>query len=126
MFFFAVVEDVVIELTREGVLCELLYADDFILMSETIEELRNKFRKWKEVFDSKGLKVILMETKVMVIGGITKDVLSKHKFDPCGICRWREDANSVLCVQCGKWINDRCAWVKTGDKFFTKFRLQAI
>ena len=29
---FAVVVDVVTELARDGVLCELLYADDFVLM----------------------------------------------------------------------------------------------
>ena len=34
---FAEVVDVVIEFTREGELSELLYADDLVLMSETIE-----------------------------------------------------------------------------------------
>ena len=28
---------------REGALCELLYADDLVLMSETIEGVKNKF-----------------------------------------------------------------------------------
>ena len=48
--------DVAIEFAREGALSELLYADDLCLMSETIKELRNKFIKWKEAFESKGLK----------------------------------------------------------------------
>ena len=34
----------------EGALCELLYADDLVLMSETIEGLGNKFLKWNEAF----------------------------------------------------------------------------
>ena len=38
-FLLAVVVNVVIELAREGVLSELLYADDLVLMSETIERL---------------------------------------------------------------------------------------
>ena len=38
------------EFTREGKLSELLYADDFVLMNETIEGLRDKFLKWKEIF----------------------------------------------------------------------------
>ena len=45
----AVVADVVIELATEGVLSELLYADDIVLMNE-----RNKFSKWKDAFGSKG------------------------------------------------------------------------
>ena len=36
--------DVVIELAREGVLCELMYADDFVLMRETMEGPRNMLR----------------------------------------------------------------------------------
>ena len=43
----------------EGALSELLYSDDLVLMIETIEGLRNKFLKWKEAFESKGLKVNL-------------------------------------------------------------------
>ena len=39
-FLYAVVVDVVSELAGEGVLSELLYADDFVLIGETIEGLR--------------------------------------------------------------------------------------
>ena len=57
---------------HEGALSELLYADDIVLMSESNEGLRYKFIKWKEDFESKGLKVSLWKTKVMISGGITK------------------------------------------------------
>ena len=53
---FALVVDVVTEFAREGMLSELLYAVDLVMMSETIEGLRNKFSKWKEYYESKGLK----------------------------------------------------------------------
>ena len=49
-FLFAVVVHVT-KFAREGAPKELLYADDLLLMSETIEGLRNKFIKWKEVFE---------------------------------------------------------------------------
>ena len=49
-FLFTVVADVVTELAREGVLSELLYADDLVMMSETIKGLSNYFFKWKEAF----------------------------------------------------------------------------
>ena len=76
-FYFAVVVDVVTEFAREGVLSELLYADDFVLICEAVEGLRNMLLKWKDVSESQGLKVNLGITKVMVSGGITKDGLSK-------------------------------------------------
>ena len=48
-FLFTVVADVVTKLARDGVLSELLYADDLELMSEIIKGLRNEFIKWKEI-----------------------------------------------------------------------------
>ena len=69
------------ELARESVLSEFLYTD-FVLRSETIKGLRKKLLKWKEAFYSKGLKVNLGKTKLMVSGGITKHGMSKSKVDP--------------------------------------------
>ena len=87
--------DVVAEFAEEGALCELLYADDLFLMSETIVGLWDKFLKWKEVFESKWLEVSLGETKAMVSGSMTMDGLSKSKLDTCGVCSLRVKANSV-------------------------------
>ena len=49
-----------------GELSELLYADRLVLMSETIEGVKNKFLKWKEAFESKGCKINLGKTKAVV------------------------------------------------------------
>ena len=69
---FAIVVDVVTESVRNG------------LMSETMKGLREKFWKWKEAFKSKGLKVNLGKTKVVVSGA--EDEVSVRKVDPCCIC----------------------------------------
>ena len=82
-FLFAVVVDVVIELDRDGVLCDLLYADDLALMSETIGGLRNKFFEWMEAFESKDLKINFGKMKVIVSSSIMKDGMSNCKVDPC-------------------------------------------
>ena len=37
-------------------------------MSESMEHLREKFLKWKEALESKGLKANLKKTKVLVRG----------------------------------------------------------
>ena len=99
---FAIVVDVVTESVRNGLMSELLYADDLVLISETMEGLREKFWKWKEAFESKGLKVNLGKTKV-VVGGAEGEV-SVSKVDPCGICGKR-----VICkfsVVCEMWEMD--------------------
>ena len=114
------VVDVVTEFARECALSELPYADDLVLMSKTMNGLRNKFLKWQEALESKGLKANLGKTEVMVSGGITMDGLSKSNVDTCGVCSLRVKANSVLCVQCGKWIHSRCAGVKRVTPKFSR------
>ena len=54
---------------------------------------------------SKGLKVNLWKTKVMVCGGFTKDGMSKGKVDTHGVCSLRVNASSVLCVLCGSMVD---------------------
>ena len=54
-----------VESVRSGSVSEMLYVDDLVLMSKTMEELREKFLKWKEAFESKRLKVNLGKTKVL-------------------------------------------------------------
>ena len=89
----------------------------YLLMSETILGLRDKFLKWKEAFESKGLKVNIRKTKVMVSGFITKNGLSNSNVDVFGVCILRVKVNSVLC---GKWIYSRCAGVKRVTLTFSR------
>ena len=107
---FAIVVDVVTENARRDGLYEILYADDLVLMSETMKDLELRFRSYKEAFESKGLKVNIRKTKTMVSG--TEGEVFKSKIDPCGICGRRVMANSVLCTKCKNWIHGRCAKTK--------------
>ena len=90
-----------------------------MLTSEAIRGLRNKFLRWRESFESKGLKNNFGKTKVIVAGGITVDGLSKSKVDLCGLFCLKIVCNVFFCVQCGKWNHGRCARVKME---ITKFK----
>ena len=72
--------------------------------------LKEKFFKWEEAFESKGLKVNLKKTKVMVSG--SKREVLKSKVDLWAKCGKRVMANSVMCTKCGKWVHGRCAKMK--------------
>ena len=39
--------------------------------------------------------------------------MSKSEVDPCRYCSLRVKVNSVLCLQCNKWIHDKCARLKS-------------
>ena len=96
---FAIAVDVILEHAGEGLMNEILYVDDLVLMSESIENLQEKFLKRKEAFKSKGLKVNLKKTKVMVSN--SKGEVLKSKVDPCTKCDNRVMANSIMCTKCG-------------------------
>ena len=109
-FLFAIVMDAVCGEVMEGLLFEILYADDLVLMADSMEELEMKFDRWKVAIEEKGMKVNMGKTKVMVSGaGGEKEV---SKVDPCGVCGKRVKANSILCAGCRKWVHKRCSGVK--------------
>ena len=60
---FAIVVDVITENARRGVVNELLYADDLVIMIETMENLKERFWNWKDTLKSKGLKVNTKKSK---------------------------------------------------------------
>ena len=93
-----------------GVVNELLYADNLVIMSEDMEDLKKRFWNWKDALESKGLKVYTRKTKLMVSG--SEGELFKSKIDPCGIYGKRVMANSVLCTKCGSWVYGKCAKIK--------------
>ena len=62
---------------------QLLYADDLVLMSETMEDLKERFWNWKNALESKGLKVNTRKTKVLV--SWSEGELFKSTVDPCEV-----------------------------------------
>ena len=81
---FAFVVDVVTEHAREGLFNTILHVDDLVLKSENLDNLRERFQRWRSALKDKGLKVNVGRTKMMVSGTEGEIVLSK--IDPCGIC----------------------------------------
>ena len=55
---------------------KMLDADDFVLMNDTIERLREKFLKWKKTFEKKALNISLTKTKVILSALKGEDVPS--------------------------------------------------
>ena len=60
---FAIVVDIATENAKN-----FWYADYLALMSEMKENLKKRFLKWRNALESKGMKVNLEKTKVMVCG----------------------------------------------------------
>ena len=79
---------------------ELLYADDLAVIAETDEELIKRLNEWKENVESKGMRVNMNKTKVM-ISGERQMVRQKAARWPCGVC----SKGVGRCTRCQKWVD---------------------
>ena len=78
---FAIVVEVITENVKMGVVNELMYADNLVIMSKDMEDLKERFWNWKDALESKGLKVNTRKTKVMVSGSEGNCGVSIEIFD---------------------------------------------
>ena len=115
---FAIVVGVVTENVRKGLMKEVLYADDLVLISETMQGLKERFLKWKSALENKGLKMNLEKAKVMVWGSDGEVIQSR--IYPCAICDKRVTVNSMLCTKCNQQIYGKCSKFKKSNSNFSK------
>ena len=64
----AIIVGIIIKKKRKGVVNEIPYANDLVCMSKTIADLKKSFWNKKDALESKGLKVNIRKTKLMVNG----------------------------------------------------------
>ena len=62
---FITVIDVLTEDVRDGSLMKLLYADNLVLCGESLNEVMDKYGRWKNAVERKGLRVNVDKTKGM-------------------------------------------------------------
>ena len=90
---------------------ELLYADDLAVIAETEEELIKRLNEWNDNVESKGMRVSMNKTKVMISGERQK-VRQKAVRWPCGVCSKGVGSNSLQCTSCQKWVHKKCSGIK--------------
>ena len=104
---FLMVMDVLTEDVRDGSLMELLYADDLVLCGESLNDVKDKYKRWKNEVEGKGLRVNVDKTKDMQLSFGKKSSVSK--MDPCGVCGERVGCNFIQCTKCQRWVHRRCS-----------------
>ena len=90
---------------------EFLYADDAVIVGDSWEDVGEKYVRWKEALESKGLKVNVGKTKAMRVGK-RKIKEAYTTVDPCAICGRRVMSNSIQCTDCLAWVHKRCSGVR--------------
>ena len=103
---FNMVMNVLTEDVRDGSLMELLYADDLVLCGESLNDVVDKYKRWKNAVEGKGLRVNVDKTKGVHLSCGKKSSVSK--VDPCCVCGERVGCNSIQCTKCQRWFR-RCS-----------------
>ena len=97
---------------RTGSPWELFFADDLVIVAETLEECVAKVKVWKNGMEAKGFRVNMPKTKFMV-SGLELDVLRDSGKFPCSVCRSGVGAASIFCTKCKHWVHKKCSGLKT-------------
>ena len=101
-------------LSRElcaGVPLELFYADDLAVIADSLEECLSRLKGWKDGMESKGLRVNMKKTKLLITGpGL--NLLRDAGAYPCAVCRSGVGVNSIECTQCKLWVHKKCSGIK--------------
>ena len=96
---------------RCGVPWEDLYADDLVIIAESLEECVSRLLTWQEAMEEKGLRVNAGKTKIMICGtGL--DLLQISGEFPCAVCRTGVGSNSIFCKGCKHWVHKKCSGLK--------------
>ena len=104
-------------LSREfgaGVPWEDLYADDLVIIADSLEVCVRRLLIWEGVMERKGLRVNAVKTKVMICGtGL--DLLQSSGEYPCAVCRTGVGNNSIYCNGCKFWVLKNAVGYTTTD-----------
>ena len=100
---------------RTGVPWKDLYADDLVIIAESLEECVRRFLTWKEAMEKKGLRVNAGMTKIMICGtGL--DLLQSSGVFPCAVCRTGVGSNSIFCNGCQALGAQEMQWTQALEK----------
>ena len=110
LLFLAVLEAISREF-RRGLPKEMLYADDLVLIAESMEEAEDLYRNWRDGLRAKGLRVNVSKTKVMICRPGAGQRLEMGNW-PCAVCGRGVGVNSIRCTQCDDWVHARCCGVR--------------
>ena len=100
---------------RTGAPWELLYADDLLIIADSLEKCIARLKAWKDAMEKKGCRVNMSKTKFM-ISGVGLDVLDKAGKYPCAVCCKNVGSNAIICSTCKLWVHKRCSGIKTALK----------
>ena len=96
----------------EALSCEFLggpnYADDLVIIADSLEECVRRLLIWKEAMEKKGLRINAGKTKVMICGTGLNLLQSSGEY-PAAVCHTGVGNNIIYCNGCKLWVHKKCS-----------------
>ena len=100
------VVDVLTEDVKDGSLKDFLYPDDLVLCGESLNEVMDKYGRWKMQWKERVCGWILIKKGMQLLFG---KKISVSKVDACHVCGERVGCNSIQCTKCQRWVYRCCS-----------------
>ena len=97
---------------RVGVPWEMFFADDLVIIADSLDKCVDRVKVWKEAMEAKGLRVNMNKT-VLMASGHHLDVLQDSGKYPCAVCRSGVGSASIMCSKCLHWVHKKCSGLNT-------------
>ena len=88
---------------------ELLYADDWVVIAETEEDLIKRL-EWKDNMENRGMRVNMNKAKVMISGECQKPMQKAARW-PSDVRGRGVRSNSIQCAICQKWVHKKLSLI---------------
>ena len=96
---------------RSVVPWENLYADDLVIITESLKECVRRLLTWKKAMEEKELRVNAGKMKIMIFS-MGLDLLQSSGEFPCPVCHTGVGSNSIFCKGCKHWVHKKCSGLK--------------
>ena len=101
---------------RSGVPLEDLYANDLVIIAESLKKCIRRLLIWKEAMKKKGLRVNAGKIKIMICGKGLNLLQNSGEF-PCAVFRTGVGSNSIFCNWCKHWVHKKCSGLNCLTKY---------
>ena len=89
---------------------EDLYANDFVIITESLEECVRRLLTWKEAMEEKGLRV--MQERRRPCSVVWAWTSCRVQVSPCAVCCSAVGSNSIFCNGCKHCVHKKCSGLK--------------
>ena len=109
-YFGNVISEAAHDTSKNKCLWNCFYADDFVLIAETVDLLLEKLRIKKKGIEMKGFRVNAGKTKVMWCQ-VSKGQIEDSGEHPNSVCRKGVGCKSIMCIECLRWVYKGCSGI---------------